>query len=156
MQGEASQSATILLVGAAVMALCGLALLYVAWRARSRGAASTSWPTVRARILTAELKRVKHSFLPVITYQYAVDGKSYTGSRVVFRSSHGNEAEGKRLIEAYPVNSDRNVHYNPANPADAVLEPGVQGGMGMIIFALAVVAVAAAFFVWYVRVAMAA
>ncbi len=63
---------------------------------------------------------------PVVEYAYRVDGRDHHGARIAFGAE---VAGGRALAEAttarYPKGSAVTVHYDPANPAFAVLEPRV-------------------------------
>jgi hypothetical protein len=62
-----------------------------------------------------------------IAYGYTVNGMGYMGSQ--FRYDERNGAFDFRAItNAFPHGSRKTVYYNPANPADAVLSPGLVGG----------------------------
>ncbi len=76
-----------------------------------------------------------------LRYAYDVGGKRYTGER------QSLDAEGKiylpegaeRLAGNFPVGAPVTAHYDAANPARSLLEPGVPvGGMlGMLLGATA-------------------
>ena len=58
-----------------------------------------------------------------------VEGKDYTSTRVSFgqyQSSNRGHAAG--IVQKYPKGKKVDVHYDPASPGTAVLEPGVGGG----------------------------
>jgi hypothetical protein len=61
-----------------------------------------------------------------IGYNYAVNGINYTGHR--YRYDDRNAAwEYSEAVDAYPRWSARKVYYNPSDPADSVLDPGLDG-----------------------------
>ncbi|UCD75213.1 MAG: DUF3592 domain-containing protein [Phycisphaerales bacterium] len=69
-----------------------------------------------------------------ITFSYEVVGVSYTGDTYrfgAFSSSDRGHAEG--VIARYPEGAEVEVHYNPADPSEAVLEVGI-GAMQMFLF----------------------
>jgi hypothetical protein len=59
---------------------------------------------------------------PLIEYRYAVAGKSHTSRRVSFATYSLTQDARERLVAAYPVGQTVRVHYNPHDPAQAVLE----------------------------------
>lgn len=71
-----------------------------------------------------------------IEYHYSVGGRAYTGYRYRY-DDHNATLEWQVAVEDHPLGSSRTVYYNPENPADAVLEPGVDGGdLLLLLFAL--------------------
>ena len=64
-----------------------------------------------------------------VEYQYTVEGTTYEGDRVSFagRVSTNNEADALEVIATYREGSKVAVYYDPADPEEAVLEPGLTG-----------------------------
>jgi Protein of unknown function (DUF3592) len=82
-----------------------------------------------------------YTHTPEITYSYIVNGRTFTSRRY----QAGNTArpsvdEIKSTVARYPVGRVVRVSYNPSNPAQSVLAPGVNGsswfmlmiGLGML------------------------
>jgi len=122
-----------------------LGLLVTAWgfSTLSRAKASKSWPSVEGTVLSSEVtedwdtttssrggrRRESVTYGAEVSYQYAVDGRSYTSTRVSFgqyQSSNCGHAAG--IVGRYPEGKKVDVHYDPASPGTAVLEPGAGGG----------------------------
>lgn len=61
----------------------------------------------------------------IIRYAYRVDGRDFQSTRrYAWRPVlTGSAAATARVVARYPLNADVTVHYNPANPAEAMLEP---------------------------------
>lgn len=81
-------------------------------------------------MLTSELEQGGTTWKPAIVYGYVVNGTSYLSSRVQFMnvvsgSSTFRDSLAKNISEEYPVGKTVTVYYDPDNPEDAVLEPGV-------------------------------
>lgn len=99
---------------------------------RDKAAASTAWPTTDGRITASRVERVKQggdrkaSFTADITYEYALDGRTLEGDRVWFGDDYSaSDASAFRAaVDRYPVGKAVKVHYDPAEPAESVLEPG--------------------------------
>jgi len=71
-----------------------------------------------------------------IEYHYTVGGRAYTGHRYRY-DDHNAAMEWEVTVEDHPRGSSQTVYYNPKNPADALLEPGVDGGdLLLLLFAL--------------------
>jgi TPR repeat protein len=60
---------------------------------------------------------------PLVTYSYSVDGKAYASSKVSLAAIIPAK-ETEPTLARYPVSQPVNVHYQPGNPAVAVLEAG--------------------------------
>ncbi len=71
-----------------------------------------------------------------MTYDYTVDGKTYTGHRITLTTNAYNEDTARRVANELPDSVD--VHYNPRDPSDAVLQPSA---IAMSIIALIVSAI---------------
>lgn len=63
-----------------------------------------------------------------ITYSYTVDGHEYTGDRYRFDKFKTSDSKWAReAVRAHPIGSTTTVYYNPRDPAEAVLRPGLAG-----------------------------
>jgi hypothetical protein len=63
-------------------------------------------------------------------YRYQVGGSLFEGDRFRYNnapSSSWDREWAESLVAAHPVGSKVQVYYNPANPADAVLDRGLSG-----------------------------
>lgn len=103
-----------------------------------RAAARTRvWPTVAGQIASSgvhefhdleqnqQASRWQALYRPEVTYSYELAGVRYTGDKVNMGGtvSASTDALARRVAAKYPVGVAVEVHYNPANPADSVLEP---------------------------------
>jgi hypothetical protein len=71
-----------------------------------------------------------------IEYNYAVDGVNYTGHRYRY-DDHNVSFEWDATVEDNPRWSSQTIYYNPKNPADALLQPGIDGSdLLLLLFAL--------------------
>lgn len=99
---------------------------------RDRAAASVAWPTTDGRITGSRVVRVRHgrygtkTYTADITYEYALDGGTFAGDRIWFGDDYSaSDASAFRAaVGRYPVGKAVKVHYDPAEPAQSVLEPG--------------------------------
>jgi len=110
--------------------LAGAIFIAVAIR-NGRGAkASLAWPITQGRITSSRLDEYSsvgesdgNSYVPKVEYEYSVAGQTYRGKRIVFGSAgSGNKAREQAVVERYKVGTPVEVFYDPARPADAVLE----------------------------------
>jgi len=94
---------------------------------------SNDWPQVTGEVTKSEVtqrtRRHKNGktikvYSAKVHYQYTTDGKPYNNQSVMLADRQ--EANIQAAIEKqYPVGKKFNVYYNPENPSDAVLEPGL-------------------------------
>ena len=74
------------------------------------------------------------SFHANIRYRFSANNKSFTGTRVSFGDHDANyRSYADDLVQRYPKDGEVTVYYNPANPEQSVLEPGVQPQTWVII-----------------------
>lgn len=99
---------------------------------RDKAAASVAWPATEGRITASRVERVKQggdgkaTYTADITYEYSLDGQTFEGDRVWFGDDYSaSDASAFRAaVGRYPVGKAVKVHYDPAEPAESVLEPG--------------------------------
>jgi hypothetical protein len=96
-----------------------------------------SFSTTPGKILRSEVGRGAARRRGVeIEYNYTVDGVRYTSHRYRY-DDHNIAMEWNAAVEAHPRWSSQTVYYNPKNPADALLQPGVNGcDMFLLLFTL--------------------
>lgn len=88
------------------------------------------WPTAKATIARSEM-HVEPGNNPraLIEFTYPVGERTYQSNRLRVRgNTENNRTEVTALVEKYPVGSEVTAYYNPADPAEAFLESGVDGG----------------------------
>ncbi|MEZ4733989.1 MAG: DUF3592 domain-containing protein [Caldilineaceae bacterium] len=110
--------------------------LFLGVRQITRANASQSWPAVTGVVTVSELG--KHlgndrndatTYSADISYDYRVNDRDYINGAVTFGSVSSSEpSSARRVLQRYPVGHAVTVYYNPVNPGEAVLEPGVHGG----------------------------
>jgi hypothetical protein len=63
---------------------------------------------------------------PLVEFSYRVGGRDYHGARIAFGAGvSGGRDLAEATVARYPAGSAVTVHYDPANPSSAVLEPRV-------------------------------
>jgi hypothetical protein len=95
---------------------------------------SAHWPMIRARITSSQVNTGNSNigtwWAPAVGYAYQVDGKSYTANTIRFLMPHFfREEPAANVIAPYAAGGEVRVAYDPGNPAESVLEPGVPAGM---------------------------
>ena len=134
------------LIAAICFAVLSLLVIAVALRGFAKAADSVRWPTAEGTVLRSELRSGVESDWAEISYQYIVDGTNYQGTNLRTADIQFDNSldEAQQTIHRYPVGARVLVHYDPADPRTAVLEPGITAGPPL----LAVVAVCPVFLSW--------
>src|SRR5262249_5240543 len=68
----------------------------------------------------------------VISYRYAVGQREFSGSRVRHGSFEMGPHDAQRVVARFPKGTPVRVHYNPRDPADALLMPGLSAGHAFV------------------------
>ncbi len=89
------------------------------------------WPTVQGTVLSTEVKRGQSSkgsskYIPVIRYSYEVDSAQYLSEKYSSTTARGSSMWAKEVVSQFPAYSKVTVHYNPENPKESILKPGLQ------------------------------
>jgi len=72
-----------------------------------------------------------------IRYRYTVNDRSFDGKRFRYNANASSDSGwAKKAVAAHPVGSHTQVFYNPRNPQEAVLSPGVDGSDLMLVLFL--------------------
>jgi hypothetical protein len=130
-----------------VFAVLGIGLLIFGLRDRKKAKAAEAWPTVNGTIVSSRLDQntrterrdgrsyTHTSYAPVVEYTYDVGGKTYQGNHIFPGATMSYDlGTAQNIVNRYQPGSTAAVHYDPANPMDAVLEIKAKGGnMFMII-----------------------
>lgn len=119
-----------------VFVLVGGVILFFGVRQIMRANASTAWPAVTGVVTVAELgKHTGHdpddatTYSADISYDYVVNDRSYVNGTVNFGSVQTSDpSTARRVLKRYPVGLQVPVYYNPADPQEAILEPGLDWG----------------------------
>ena len=97
-----------------------------------RAMGSKRWPTAKGRVVKCEVN--SHTFsedgpdIPYaeIEYSYGVGDAVYVGSRISLAGLDHTGAAAEAYVKKHPAGTSIAVFYDPKNPADALLEPGVR------------------------------
>jgi hypothetical protein len=122
-----------------IVVAVGAFALYLGFETLYGGWASNAWPSVPGVVTSAEIEvqrgsgsssggAATDSYHGRVVYAYEVAGDSLTARRVNFGEYGTGESEhAEAIISRYPEGTEVVVHYDPGNPRDAVLEPGLHG-----------------------------
>jgi len=91
--------------------------------------AAQSWSSTMGTVIgsTIQIRRTNNnrSEIPVVVYQYQVNGNPYQGQTIKAGEQFFNVrlmGDAHKIIARYPVGAQVMVYYNPANPAESALE----------------------------------
>ncbi|NND79774.1 MAG: DUF3592 domain-containing protein [Maribacter sp.] len=70
-----------------------------------------------------------YSYLPVITYQYEIQGKKHTNNVRCFGDFGASEERAKEILSVYIQGENACVHYNPNDAKISVLETNFKIGL---------------------------
>ena len=110
------------------------------------------WRQASGRITRSASEADHHKFsgeatkvqnLASVTYEFSVDGRNYTGSRISIGEAASVNIED--TLRRYPVGAIVTVYYDPANPRNCALERNLPKDFRKGLAAIIAVAVAAAF-----------
>lgn len=112
------------------------------------------YPCVEGKVIRSELERHDHqnrnlndrsapnahattTYTAAITYAYTVGTRALTGDRLRFNKiEFSNLADAAGLVDAHPAGASVTVYYDPAQPEEAVLFPGIEGADFMLVLFL--------------------
>lgn len=119
--------------------LAALLVTLWGWFIIAKARCTLRWPQVEGVIEQSAPSSEEDDLLPHIVFSYRIDGHFYR-SQLKFPSGITPTPEfSASYLKRYPVGAAVHVHYNPEQPGEATLEPGMGQGDWMV-FALGVIA----------------
>jgi len=123
-----------------VFLLLGLGVSYYGYRLIRKARASSEWPAAQGQIesstVDVEKERERDSdgdvhyetkYIPRIVYRYQVEGTDYYGDQISFGNTSSSSPNwAYRIKDQYSPGMEVAVYYDPANPQEAVLQPGAR------------------------------
>ncbi len=119
------------MIGRVVFSVFGLAFALMgsffvkqAWKSMHETKAMQAWSQTTGTIVSSKVEDDGEDFRLAISYHYEVGGHPYEGGRYGQQRYLTEETLGKieQVHRQFPEGKTVDVHYNPANPTDAVLE----------------------------------
>ena len=123
-----------------IFIIAGIGLTFYGITVFQTSSDSMHWPTTDGSIINSTYSMTHESrernnhhvlvtfYWPSVSYHYLVNNISYTSTKITLISSGSENYDSvATILNRYPVGQMVTVHYNPTNPAQAVLEPGTQG-----------------------------
>jgi len=111
--------------------LLALAITIWGWTLVARKRKRLRWPTVEGVIEKFDTGEAEGEMFPIITFGYTVAGREYHNH---LSHTGGTPPPEYAIIytRKYPQGTKVKVYYNPADPADSTIEPGVMPGHWII------------------------
>ena len=105
----------------------GLVLICLAYIGYQVESPSETWPSAQGTVSVSEKIRTSNGKNMRFEYRYSVNGSSYRSSRVNYSQDLqvSFAFDPWAAVNRYPTGSTVAVYYDPRNPRDALLEPGV-------------------------------
>jgi hypothetical protein len=135
---------------AVMLGVLGL-ILSVVYRSKIKAdRESKNWPSAPGKITFSRVEeRAGHrrvgqgsrsaTYIPLIKYSYTVNGTPYQGDHIgngIYQTF--SRLGPSRWVKRYPIHADVKVYYNPADPANALLEPTSSSNIVGLVLALGV------------------
>ena len=109
--------------------------------------ASQRWPRVSARVLESSVyedgRDVARRWEPDVVYQYTIGDQTFTSRRIRFLMPPiYQEEQAAKISDLYRQGRVVQVAYDPSNPRESVLQPGLPPGtLKQILLAVFLVAI---------------
>ncbi|MBL8077725.1 MAG: DUF3592 domain-containing protein [Anaerolineales bacterium] len=88
-----------------------------------------TWPSTTGAVILSTLQSRRsgrsHSIVPVVGYQYSVNGQTFTSQTIKAGEQFMNvriAGQAQATVARYPVGATVTVYYNPSNPSESALE----------------------------------
>lgn len=144
---------------ALMVALISFAVYFMALR---QSKASASWPTTQGEIVSSKVVReeerverdgestVDITYRPEIRFGYRVGGRDYSSDswKIGMAVSSGSPTYAETIVARYPAGRSVAVHYDPARPDEAVLEPSNRDGAGLMLVSGCAFGLVGMLFMW--------
>jgi hypothetical protein len=121
-----------------IVVLAGAGAIYIGVQDMRAARDSVTWPAVDGRVIRTSIQVERGgrdgassgsvTYRPVVVYEYSVNGVTHEGQRIsIGEYATADEADARRTVDKYPLGAAVRVRYRPDRPAQALLEPGLQG-----------------------------
>ena len=98
-------------------------------KAKAAKESAQTWTGTMGVVLSSsvQVRRTgkSRSEIPVVVYQYQVNGQAYQGQIIKAGEQHFDiriMGQAQETVRRYPVGAQVMVYYNPANPQESALE----------------------------------
>lgn len=133
--------------------LVGLAIVALIWflhlRTAKKAEAAAAWPTATGTVESSAVSEREEqdsegdsetAYYPEVAYAWTVNGQRYTGRRIQFGETprFARQTAAQAVCDRYRPGASVPVRYDPANPAEAVLETKKPSAFKAIVFTVVV------------------
>ena len=113
-----------------VFLAAGIGISILGWSVLQNARISESWPVTDGEIISSNVRVDTDddgtSYYGDVTFRYVVNDVVYTSDNVSFGQYGSSDRDlAESIVSRYPAGNGVTVHYDPAAPETAVLEPGV-------------------------------
>jgi len=99
----------------------------------ARARRSAGWPGIDGEIISCNKADDADSLLPDIRFAYTLAGKRYEKNIDFPSGTSPTQQLSDSYVQRFPRGKVVRVFYNPADPEEATLEPGVHPGDWMVL-----------------------
>jgi hypothetical protein len=121
---------------AGIVFLDGMVLHGIYQQIESRHYPAAAGQVTRSEVKTHRGSKGGPSYEAIVKYRFQVGGQSFTASRLRYGQNASDYNSAASMVTAHPEGSTVQVFYNPADPRDALLSPGLYGSDFLILLFL--------------------
>jgi len=110
----------------------GLGTMLWGWIIIARARKTRDWPHIEGRIDSSHVHAEDDALLPDIRFHYQVDGRDYQTAMEFSADTSPTREFSEDYVRRFPPGATVKVYYNPEQPDQATLEPGLRPGDGMV------------------------
>jgi hypothetical protein len=103
---------------------------------QSRDYPSVAGTVTHSEVTTRHSSKGGTSYQAGISYRFEHGGTTFTGGRLRFNAAQSSSTSANSLVAAHPAGSTVQVFYNPKDPAESLLFPGLNGSDFMLVLFL--------------------
>lgn len=133
--------------------LVGLAIVALIWflhlRTAKKAETAAAWPTATGMVESSAVSEREEqdsegdsetAYYPEVAYAWTVNGQRYTGRRIQFGETprFARQTAAQTVCDRYRPGASVPVRYDPANPAEAVLETKKPSPFKAVVFTVVV------------------
>jgi hypothetical protein len=143
------------IIAKSIFLVIGIVLFVVVLYIQKRSDKSLSFEKTDARIISSEVIMGTDSdgnidYFPSVSYEYMAGGKQYTSTSIsMFEEGDRTKQWAESVAGRYPVGKEVTAYYDPVNPQEAVLQPGIDAGIVTFMYAVSLIVIAAGILVFF-------
>lgn len=126
------------LVAELLMVFGGVLAGVMVWKIIT-GLQAKNWPTVPGSVIDSQVTMHydddgDRMYGAAVSYHYSVDGLAYSSNKRTFADyNSSNRRRAEKIVAQYAPGTSVQVYYRPDDPEDAVLEPGTNATMFLLL-----------------------